>query len=119
MALREARDEDWESITGSPAPAEWKGYAEASDWLIEGLGAIYRGTDGRWWITFERLPLVRKVKSAHACARRLLAWASSEGVAVHAIADPRKDGASMWVERLGFQPTDERIGGLTVWTRQP
>ena len=119
MALREARDEDWEGITGSTAPAEWRGYVEASDWLVEGLGAIYRGTDQRWWITVVRLPLVRKVKTAHACAKKLLDWAKREGVSVHAIPDPRKDGSELWLQRLGFTPTDDRLGGLTVWKSEP
>ena len=25
-------------------------------WLIDGMGTVYKGLDGRWWITFQRTP---------------------------------------------------------------
>ena len=56
MALRIASDDDYEAMFGMPAPAAWHGLVAASDWLIEGLGCVYRCTEGRWWLGFARSP---------------------------------------------------------------
>lgn len=118
MALRPATDDDWTAMFGIPVPAEWFGLCLSRPWLIEGLGAIFLGQDGRWWIMFQRCPGVAKVKTAHAAAKRLLAMADGRGLKVHGFADPRISGAEMWMERLGFARTDEDIGGLKVWVRK-
>lgn len=115
MALRPARDIDWVAMTGLSPPDEWFGYVEATNHLVEGIGAIYRDGEGRWWVTFQRLPFVSKVKTAHKAAKQLIAAARERGIEVRAIADPRIDGAELWIERLGFQRTDETIGGYEVW----
>lgn len=102
-------------MTGLPAPRDWFGLVEASDWLVEGLGAIYRGADGRWWLTFQRAPHVRKVKLAHRSALTLLTRAKRDGLTVHTLPDPSIDGAETWIRRLGFEPEPEAYGGVTVW----
>lgn len=117
MALRKATADDWIAMFGIDAPAEWFGYVEARTHLVEGLGAIYRAVDGRWWISFSRCPGVHKVKSAHAGARKLLADATERGITVHAIADPKFPGSETWIERLGFTRSAESKEGLSVWTR--
>jgi hypothetical protein len=119
MALRIASDDDYEALFGMPAPAEWHGLVAASNWLIEGLGCVYRCTEGRWWLGFARSPGVRKTKTAHAGARALLAHADRNGLTLHAIADPAIRGAEMWIARLGFERTDEQRQGLTIWIRRP
>lgn len=115
--LRPATDSDWEAVTGMPAPGDWFGLVEARPHLIEGMGAIYRATDGRWWLTFHRTAGVGKVKTAHAAARKLLAMAQERGRTIHALADPAIAGAELWIERLGFTRTDETQGGIAIWTR--
>lgn len=116
MALRPAVDSDWAAVTGMQAPGEWFGFVDDGGWIINGMGAIYRATDGRWWITFVRCPGVGKVKTAHASARRLISQANDMGISVSALADPSIDGSEMWVERLGFRRTAETIEGIHVWT---
>ncbi len=116
MALRPATDDDWEALTGNRAPAEWFGLVDANEWLIEGAGAIYKAEDGSWWVTFVRIPGVRKIKLAHRAARQLLDEAKRRGIEVRAIADPRITGSSMWIERLGFSRSDSTIKGNSIWT---
>lgn len=118
MAIRPADDDDWAAMTGYQAPAEWFGFVEQEkSWLIDGMGTIYKGLDGRWWITFQRTPGVRKLKTAQAAAKRLLAEAESRGITVNGMPDPKICGSTVWMERLGFRRTDENIGGIDVWTR--
>jgi len=117
MALQAATDSDWAAIAGRAPPGAWWGYVEARPHFIEGFGAIYQAADGRWWLTFARSPGITKTKSAHAGAKRLLADAAEKGITVHVLADPRIDGAEMWVERLGFRRSGEKLEGLDVWTR--
>lgn len=118
MALRPATEEDWVAFTGLPVPGTWMGLVYATPWLIEGMGAVYLGTDGRWWLTFERAPGVRRVKTAHRAAKQLLSEIEALGVGpVHAQANPRIDGATLWMERLGFRRSDDELGGLPVWVR--
>lgn len=104
---------------GVPAPGQFFGFALDRGWLLEGVGGIYLGVDGRWWISFKRCPGVAKVKTAHACAKRLLAEAKERGITVHGMAQPGIDGATTWLKRLGFVETDENLGGLTVWQKRP
>lgn len=113
--LRRARGEDWAAICGTPEPAEWFGYAEARPHFIDGLGCVFLGVDGRWWVLFKRAPGVRKVKTAHAAARRLFAEAKDKGIEVHGLADPEISGAAVWMARLGFEQTDETREGHPVW----
>jgi hypothetical protein len=118
MALRRAEDADWEAMTGMPAPSDWFGLVEASNYLIEGMGAIYRDMCGRWWFAFQRVPFAGKIKTAHKAAKVLLNEAAERGIEVRAIADPRIDGSQLWIERLGFKKTDEEIEGHAVWLIQ-
>lgn len=104
-------------MAGRAPPENWWGYVEARPYFIEGFGAIYQAADGRWWLTFARSPGVKKTKSAHTGAKRLLADADERGITVNVLADPRIDGAEMWIERLGFRRSDETIEGHAVWTR--
>lgn len=115
--LRPANDDDWKAMFGVPPPGQWFGVVRASDWLVEGIGAIYFGTDGRWWLSFKRCPGITKLKTAHSCAKRLLSIAREQGIVVHAIADPAIPGGERWLNRLGFNETEEKLGGLTVWKR--
>lgn len=113
--LRPATPDDWEAFTGRRAPGNWFGIVCAKPYLIEGLGAIYADVEGRHWITFERVPGVKKTKTAHAAAKLLLAEAKARGIKVHALADPSITGAVKWIERLGFTATDETREGHPVW----
>lgn len=114
--IRLATTDDWAAFTGKADPPEWHGYVDASEWLIEGLGAVFKGDGGKWWITFVRAPGVRKTKTAHAMAKRLLKEAKDKGFwPVHGLADPRITGAEKWMQRLGFVPTDDEQWGLPVW----
>lgn len=115
--LRAATDNDYEAFFGRPAPAEWFGLVEARPYLIEGIGCIFRCTEGRYWLAFVRCPGVSKVKTAHAAAKKLLSMAEERGLTVHALADPDIQGSSKWIERLGFRRSDETKGDLPVWTR--
>ncbi len=115
MALRAARDDDWAAVTGLPAPGDWFGLVADRPGLIDGLGAIYRDTEDRWWITFQRTPGVSMVKTAHAGAKRLLTMARGRGIAVNALAQPGIDGADRWLARLGFEATQETKEGHTIW----
>lgn len=103
---------------GTPAPANWFGLVDARPYLIEGIGAIYQGVDGHWWITFQRCPGVGKVLSAHKAAKQLLGLARERGLAVHALAEPGIAGAEMWLSRLGFERTHETRQGHPVWVRK-
>lgn len=116
MALRPAVDRDWEAVTGMRAPAEWFGYVDGSQWLVEGLGAVYLGADERWWLSFWRCPGVRKTKTAHAGAVRLIRDAKDKGLTLYAMADPSISGSSFWIERLGFRRSEEERMGIPVWT---
>lgn len=120
MALRSADDSDWMALIGTQPPAEWFGLVEARDWLIEGLGAIIRDGDD-WFLVFQRCPVIVKVKSAHAAAKRLIAMAEARGITVKVCADPAIDGAETWIARLGFRRTDQvkqtMRGEVAVWTR--
>ncbi len=116
--LRKAVDSDWHAIMAMPEPAEWAGIVLANEHLILGFGFLYGATDGRWWICFQRVPGVRMVKTAHRCAGVLLAAATEAGVAVYALADLRITGATKWLSRLGFEPTDEDMKGAPVWVRR-
>ena len=118
MALRPATADDYEAITGLPAPGEWFGLVEAKPHLVEGIGLVYRDVEGAWWVTFKRCPFVRKIKTAHAGAKQLLQMARDRGLVVHAIPDPEVDGADRWMVRLGFRRTERTIGGLAVWDRK-
>lgn len=115
--LATATADDYVAMTGMPEPAEWFGLASRRPWLVEGIGVVYRAADGRWWLSFQRAPGVHKVKTAHAAAKRLLAEADGRGLVLHALADPRIDGAEAWIERLGFRRSGEKMEGLDVWTR--
>jgi hypothetical protein len=117
MALRPATDDDWIALYGSEPPGNWFGLVSARSWLIEGMGAVYCDVNGRWWATFSRTPGVVKIKTAHEGARKLLAAARERNIVLHAIAKPGVDKAELWLARLGFAPSDETVGGLTVWTR--
>lgn len=114
--LRPATDDDYEAFYGRAAPAEWFGLVDASPYLIEGLGLVFKCTEQRWWVAFARCPGVGKVKTAHTAAKQLLSMARDRGLAVHALADTGIPGAEKWLARLGFMPTDEMKGGMTVWT---
>lgn len=113
--LRPATDEDYEAFWGRPAPAEWFGLVEARPHLIEGFGCVFRCTEGRWWLAFQRCPGVGKVKTAHAAAKQLITRASEQGLKLYTLSDNSIHGADKWIERLGFQRTDEQKAGLTVW----
>lgn len=115
--LRLATTADFEAFYGHPAPGDWFGLVEARPHLIEGLGLIFKCTEGRWWIAFARCPGVGKVKTAHAAAKQLLRMADERGLTVNALSDPDITGADKWVERLGFRRSDEVKGGCVVWTR--
>jgi hypothetical protein len=115
MALRAIEPSDWEAWTGRPAPPAMIGIADANDYMIEGLGVIYLADDDRWWLTFARAPGVRKVKTAHRMARHLISVAIEAGMRVHALADPRRSGSELWIERLGFVKSDETMGGFAIW----
>lgn len=117
MALRPATDDDYAAMFGTAAPGRWFGTVWASEWLIEGLGLVYLGSDGRWWLGLARAPGVGRTRTAHAEARKLLARAEGEGITVHAMCDPAFDGTERWLIALGFRASDETIGGITVWTR--
>lgn len=116
--LRPATDDDWQVFTGLPAPREWFGLVYATDALIHGLGGAYVGTDGRWWATFRRAPGVGLRKTAHVAAVAIMRGAAERGLALHALADDRIDGACSWLRRLGFEETDEQIEGYPVWVRK-
>lgn len=113
--LRPATPRDWSAITGMRPPSVWSGIADAGPHLVHGLGGIYLAEDGRWWVFFHRTPGVRKVKTAHKSAKILLGSAREAGITVHAVEDDTITGAAVWLERLGFEMTDERLGGLRVW----
>ena len=116
MALRLATDDDWTAMFAMPAPGAWFGLVEASAWLVEGLGAVTLCEDGRWWITFARAPGIRKTKTAHTAAKKLIAMAKSENLTLFALADPAICGATLWIERLGFRRSGETREGIDVWT---
>ncbi len=118
--IRRATDADWAAMFGpsAPAPQIWSGLVAATDHLVFGLGGIYGAVDGRWWITFARWPGIGMVKTAHQCGKILLGSAKEAGVAVHALADPDIEGSELWIKRLGFEATDETMGGLRVWVRR-
>lgn len=116
MALRQANDDDWKAVFAMPVPAAWFGLAlDRNAWVIEGLGAIYRGGDDRWWISFQRCLGLVKTKTAHAAAKQLLAMAADLEITVHGISQPGIEGGDRWMAKLGFVETDETLGGLTVW----
>lgn len=116
MALRPARNDDWQAITGQQAPGQWFGIVSDNGWMIEGLGAVYRDIEDRWWLTFYRAPGVRKLKTAHATAKQLIAEALSTGIRLYVLPDPRITGSEVWIARFGFQKTDETREGVAVWT---
>lgn len=115
MALRAADASDWHAMTGTVEPEAWFGLVETNQWMIEGMGAIYRSLDGRWWVMFVRAPGVRKVKTAHASAKKLFQMASEQNIAVHALADSKISGAEKWIARFGFKKTGEELEGYPVW----
>lgn len=118
VRLRPATDEDWMAVSGVEPPAEWFGLASGGPHLVEGLGAVFRGTDGGWWLTFYRCPGVgRRLRTAHEGARQLLALADARGLSVRALPDPSKPGAETWLRRLGFARTAAEQGGIAIWTR--
>lgn len=116
--LRKAVLSDWHAVMAMAEPAAWSGIVYASPHLISGFGFLYAGLDDRWWLCFQRAPGVRMLKTAHQCARILLESAREAGIDVHALADLRIDGAELWLRRLGFEPTDEKLKGAPVWVRR-
>ena len=118
--LRPATDDDWRAMFGctAPVPGVWSGIVAANDYVVFGLGGIYAAADGRWWITFHRWPGVGYTKTAHKAAKEILGAARDANIEVHALADPEIPGSALWIERLGLKPTDERLGGMTVWVQK-
>ncbi len=116
MALRTATAEDWASVTGLAVPAHWIGLVYEEGGAILGLGGLVEGVDGRWWA--ELKANARRPVALWRAAREVLDVARAVGVPVHAIADPRIDGALTFLERLGFGATDETIEGhrILIWT---
>lgn len=113
MDLRPAEDEDWIAWWGGPAPVNWFGYVNE-----DGLGAIYEAIEGRFWLGFQRRPGVRRTKTAHMAALLLLSDAGKRGISVNALAHiDQYPGSDRWLQRLGFQQTDEIWKGYPVWTR--
>lgn len=117
MALRPATADDYAALFGTPEPGEWFGLVSERPWLIEGMGLAYKDTSGRWWIGLQRAAGITRTALAHRGARALLAMADARGVTLNAMCDPRFEGTDRWLDRLGFRPTDETIGGIAVWTR--
>lgn len=116
MALRAANDADWRTFWGLEPPPHWIGFTCEVAGRLEGFGGVYEADDGRWWVTFKRLPGVTRNVTAHRAARMTLECVKAAGVTVHALAETDIPGAEFWLRRLGFVETDEMIGPNTVWT---
>ena len=116
MALRPATDDDWAAAFGQQPPANWFGLVADRPRLIEGIGTVAQGPDGRWWIGFQRCIVAARLKTAHAGAKTLMRMAGERDInQLFAFADPSIEGAELWLKKLGFEPTSETRGGLTVW----
>lgn len=105
---------------GFPAPDSWEGLVVRSAWMRRGIGGAYKSNDGRWMMFFYRAPGVRLVKTAHEAALRIRNSMQARGIDLYAVPDPKIGGACVWLQRLGFEETNETIEGLRVWTlRRP
>lgn len=103
-------------MTGLPVPAYWIGLVCEEGGARVGIGGIYEGVDGRWWASIKAG--ARRPVALWRAARDVLEAAGNAGVAVHALADDRIEGAERFLMRIGFRPTDEMIEGYRVlkWT---
>lgn len=117
--IETATDDDYSAMFGTMPPQEWFGLVAKTQWLILGIGAVYRGTDGKYWMMFTRSPGVRMTKTAHMAGKRLVQQAKDKGLEVRALADNRISGAALWLRKLGFKQSTETIEGYPVWTLSP
>src|SRR5690606_8734137 len=117
--LRPATDADWYVFFGSAAPGEWFGLVADAGHMLLGIGGLFLAVDGRWWATVAKAPGVRSRLLMHKAAREVMNVAREAKVPVHALADPAIPRSAVWLERLGFQETDEMRKNHRVWAWTP
>lgn len=114
--LRLATDADWWRYLARPKPTWWVGITLEDEHMLLGLGGVYLGTDKRLWAFFDKSRGVSIRFSMQKGARLLFEALREAGVVeVSAVADGDIAGSTLWIERLGFKPTDELHKGLTIW----
>ena len=117
--LRLATDDDWWRYTGRPLPSWWVGITAEDTHMLLALGAVYLGTDWRFWCFFHKARGASVKIMMQKAARVLFAGLPEVGITeVRAMADPSHPGSEFWLHRLGFEPTAEQRGGITVWQWQ-
>ncbi len=114
--LRSARGEDWVALARHQPPAYWIGLTYEEDGQPLGLGSLFEGVDGRWWVMVSAT--CRRPVALWKAARQILETADRADVIVHAFVDHDIDGAERFLRRLGFRGTDEIIEGHRVWVRK-
>lgn len=115
LVISDATEDDVARWYGIMFPAEWVGLAGRRGRLVTGFGGIFRG-EGGWYGVMEvsgrdRSPFMYR----H--AKRILKSAAAKGAdVVKAACDEDIPRARVFMERLGFVPTDEKThDGRVVW----
>jgi hypothetical protein len=81
-----------------------------------GAAAIVIGDKGRAFLSLEITDRLRRFpKFMHRTARQLTEAGVSQLGELYAIESAKEPGAGRWLQRLGFVPTDEMIGGERVY----
>jgi hypothetical protein len=121
IQLHAATTADLVAYGGEPLPgwcAKWVGHVAKRDGEIVGLALLCWDKDGNLsaWVD-EKEPIPAIVK--HRLALNTLSVLGRLGEKmVSVFCDPRKPGAEMWLDRLGFVPcevVDWGLGPVRVW----
>lgn len=115
VELREARAVDVVKVTKYALP-RFVGVVAEEDGETIGVGLIIFAKGRRPFVTFDKSERLRQMPRLMARIGFKLVKAAMQACGeVYVMRDSRELGADRWLDRLGFQPTDERIAGETVW----
>lgn len=115
-SVSKATDDDIARFYGGISLAgEWIGLARRRGRLVVAMGGIVR-TDSGPWRGFMDIPPSERGASVYRHASRLLKDAAKSGADQVAVAcDDTIPRAVEFLERLGFQKTDEIENDMAVW----
>ncbi len=115
VELREARAIDVVKVTRYALP-RFVGVVAEEDGEMIGIGLVLFVKGRRPFVTFDKTARLRQMPRLMARIGFKLVKAAVQACGeVYVMRNSQEPGSDRWLDRLGFQPTDERIAGETVW----
>lgn len=114
ITLRDARAKDVVKFTRKAIPLKFVGFVAEDQETGEliGLGVIVHGIADRFYVCLEMTPRLRSMPVLmHKIGRLLVKAGSQVCPELYSIAKGDEPTSEPWLTRLGFKPTEERIGG--------